>query len=54
MKPEDEPPPQSPLPLSLLISEAVYRLVVLVEHLLRWLNRLVLKPCRLQLRCLFW
>ena len=55
MKPQDEPsPPQSPLPLALLISEAVYRLVVLIERLLRGTNRYLIRPLRLQLRCLFW
>ena len=52
-QPEDRQP-HSPLALSLLVSESVYRLVVLVERLLRLLTRFVLKPCLLQFRCLFW
>ena len=51
--PEDEPT-HSPLTLSMLISEAVYKLVVIVERALRLLNKFVLRPCLLQLRCLLW
>ena len=46
--------PASSLPLAMLISEAVYKLVVLVERSLRWLVKFVLRPCLLQFRCLFW
>ena len=52
-QPEDQRPATS-LPLAMLISEAVYRLVVLVERTLRWLVKFVLRPCLLQFRCLFW
>jgi hypothetical protein len=52
-QPEDQRPANS-LPLAMLISEAVYRLVVLVERTLRWLVKFLLRPCLLQLRCLFW
>ena len=52
-QPENQRPATS-LPLAMLISEAVYRLVVLVERTLRWLVKFVLRPCLLQLRCLFW
>ena len=48
-KPEDHVSPK-PLTLSMLISEWVYRLVVIVERLLRLLNRFVIRPCRLQYR----
>jgi len=51
--PDDQRPATS-LPLAMLISEAVYRLVVLVERTLRWLVKFVLRPCLLQFRCLFW
>ncbi len=51
--PEDKGP-HSPLALSMLISEAVYRLVLLVESLIRWVAKSVLHPCRLQCRCFFW
>ena len=44
----------APLPLASLISEAVYKLVVGVERLIRWTARYILKPCLLQFRCLFW
>jgi len=45
---------RSPLRFSLLISEAVYRLVVMIERSLRWTVKNLLRPCMLQLRCLFW
>ena len=53
----DEPVEQvshKPLTLSMLISEWVYWLVVAVERLLRLLDRILLRPARLQYRCLFW
>ena len=56
-KPIDEPVEQvshKPLSISMMISEWVYRLVVIVERLLRLGNRFVLRPARLQFRCLFW
>jgi len=52
-QPEDQRPATS-LPLAMLISEAVYKLVVLVERSLRWFTKFVLRPCLLQFRCLFW
>jgi len=51
--PEDRGP-HSPLTFSLLIAETVYRLVVIVERVIRWIAQTVLRPCRLQFRCLFW
>ena len=48
----DEPPPPSPLPLSMLISERVYRLILLVERLLRLTNRTIIRPCRYLVWCL--
>ena len=51
--PENQRPAGS-LPLAMLISEAVYKLVVLVQRTLRWLAKFVLRPCLLQFRCLFW
>ena len=46
--------PSASLSLAMLISETVYKLVLLVERSLRWLAKFVLRPCLLQLRCLFW
>ena len=34
----------SPLTLSMLTSEWVYRLICLVERLIRWFNKAVLRP----------
>jgi hypothetical protein len=51
--PEDRGP-HSPLTFSLLIAETVYRLVVIVERVIRWIAQTVLRPCRQQFRCLFW
>lgn len=48
------PDHSSPLALSMLISEAVYKLVLLVECVLRWAVKYLLRPCQLQCRCLFW
>ena len=51
--PEDKGP-HSSLALSLLISETVYQLVLVVERVIRWGVKYLLRPCRLQYRCLFW
>ena len=48
----DEPPPRAPLPLSMLISERVYRFILLIERLLRWINRVVIRRCRYLVWCL--
>ena len=53
----NQPPRQRPDPtvsIAMLISESVYRLVVLVETLLRWSTRFLFRPCLLQIRCLLW
>ena len=54
MSPPEDPPPHVPLSLSMLISESVYKIIVLIERTLLWLARFVLRPCLLQFRCLFW
>jgi hypothetical protein len=38
----------------MMISETVYKMVVIVERIIRWLSSVVLRPCLLQFRCLFW
>ena len=56
-KQADRPAEQAcrkPLSLSMLISEWVYKLVVLVERLFRLVIRYLLRPAMLQFRCLFW
>lgn len=53
--PKDRMPDcSSPLTLSLLISETVYKLVVLVERSIRLFSKYILRPCVLQFRCLLW
>ena len=49
-----DPPPKAPLTTSMLISEAVYKLIVCVELLIRWINRRLVPPCRLLYWCLRW
>jgi len=46
--------PTSSVTFSMLISETVYKMVVGVERTIGWTSRVVLRPCLLQLRCLFW
>ena len=43
--------PNSTVTLSMLISESVYRLVTMIEHLIRWFER-VTRPHRFVLRIL--
>ena len=45
---------RSPLPLSMLISESVYKLVVLIEGLIRWFNKTIMPTARLIYWCLRW
>ena len=49
-----DPPPNTPLTTSMLISEGVYKLIVGVERLIRWINRNIVPPCRLLYWCLRW
>lgn len=53
MKDPQEPVPRTALTLSMLISESVYRLVVIVERLIRWSEKAT-RPhrflCRILLR----
>jgi hypothetical protein len=44
----------TPLSISMLISEWVYPLVLLVERAIRLPTKFIVRPCRLQYRCLFW
>jgi hypothetical protein len=46
--------PTSSVTFSMLISETVYKMVVAVERIIRWLARVALRPCLLQFRCLLW
>ena len=45
---------RSPLPLSLLISEAVYKLVLVVERVLQWINKNIMPTLRVIYWCLRW
>ncbi len=49
-----EPTHHVPLSISMLISEWVYKLVVLIERTIRWIARYIFRPCLLQVRCLLW
>jgi hypothetical protein len=46
--------PTSSVTYSMLISESVYKLVVVIERIVRWVSKVILRPCLLQFRCLFW
>lgn len=50
----DEELPSSSVTYSMLISESVYKLVVVVERLIRWFNKAVLRPCVVYYRFLRW
>lgn len=50
----DKHRPTSSVTIAMLISEAVYKLVVLIERMIRWSVKFVLRPCLLQVRCLLW
>jgi len=53
MKKPDEQP-RSSLTLSMLISESVYKLVVVIERLLRWFDINVMQSLRVIYWCLRW
>ena len=46
--------PTSSVTFSMMISETVYKVVVFIERVVRWFATTILRPCLLQLRCLFW
>ncbi len=46
--------PSSSVSISMLISETVYKLVVVVERLIHWLTKAVLRPCLILVHCLRW
>ena len=50
----DDKPAATPLTLSMLTSEGVYKLVVVVESIIRWFNRAVISPGKLLIWCLRW
>ncbi len=50
----DEEMPSSSVTYSMLISESVYKLVVIVERLIRWFDRAVLRPAMVYYRFLRW
>lgn len=55
--PVDDPKnqlPSSSVTISMLISESVYKLVVVVERIIRWFNKAVLRPYLFLFRCLVW
>ena len=44
MNDPDNKPPTSSVTYSLMISESVYRLVVVVERIIRWFIKSVIRP----------
>jgi len=54
MKHPDNEPPTSSVTYSMLISESVYRLVVVIERGLRWSSKRVLPPVMLLIWWLRW
>lgn len=51
-EPDDQP--TSSVTLSMLISESVYKLVVIVERLIRWFNKTIMPNVRVIYWCLRW
>lgn len=45
--------PTSTVTLSMLISESVYKLILVIERVIRWLLRAVIRPYLFLFRCLF-
>lgn len=54
MRIPDKQYPTSSVTYSMLISEAVYRMVVGIERIIRWFAKTVLRPYLFLFRCLFW
>jgi len=46
--------PDSSVTISMLISETVYKLVVVIERMIRWFTKAVLRPYLFLFRCLIW
>lgn len=54
MNDPDDRFPSSTVSLSMLVSESVYRLVVIVERLIRWFGKNIYRPYWFLFRCLIW
>ena len=54
MEDPDDRFPNSSVTLSMLISESVYRLVVIVERLILWFIKNLYRPYLFLFRCLVW
>jgi len=54
VRPPDKEYSNSSVTYSMLISESVYRLVVVIERLIRWFSKTLLPGCRLFYWCLRW
>ena len=50
----DDELPSSSVTYSMLISESVYKLVVVIERLIRWFNKALLRPGLVYYRFLRW
>ena len=46
--------PSSSVTIAMLISESVYKLVVVIERPIRWFNKAILRPHLFLFRCLVW
>jgi hypothetical protein len=54
VKPPDYKNPSSSVSIAMLISESVYKLVVIIERIIRRVSKTVVPPCRLLFWCLRW
>jgi hypothetical protein len=50
----DKGVPTSSVTYSMLISETVYKVIVVIERIIRWVTKAVLRPCLLLIWCLIW
>jgi len=52
VKSPDDQYPTSSVTYAMLISESVYKLVVVIERIIRWVSKTVIRPCRYLFWCL--
>lgn len=54
VRPPDKQIPSSSVTIAMLISETVYKIIVIIERIIRWFIRAILRPYLFLFRCLIW
>ena len=52
VKPPDDQYPTSSVSYSMMISESIYKMVVVIERIIWWVSKNIIRPCRILFWCL--